>query len=304
MKIVNIIGGLGNQMFQYAFAIALKNQNPEKKVKIDTQLYRFPLIKKYKGNNFYHNGFEIQSIFPNANMPIATFFDLIKVSYCLPNYILYKSARKLLHYRQSEYKQTYKEAYVYDSNALVNKASFYEGYWMSPSYFESCRSEILNAFSFKDFDTEENLKWQSMLVSGSSVTIHVRRGDYVGAENFKDICTLTYYRNAIKEAKRYISNPEFYVFSNDQEWCMSKLSDAFGDSKVSFVANNKGAQSYRDMQLMSLAHCNILANSSFSWWGAYLNQREDHIVFCPEKWVNNLKCDDILLKEWIIISGK
>ena len=290
-------------MFQYAFAVALKKQNPEELVKIDTQLFRFPLVKKIKGNNFYHNGFEIQKIFPNAQIAIATFRDLAKYSYYIPNYILYKSVRRLLHYRKSEYLQTYKEAYIYDPTALTNSASYYEGYWMSPSYFESCRSAILNAFTFRDFDTDENLKWQSLLMLGNSVTIHVRRGDYVGAENFKDICTLTYYRNAINEAKRYILNAEFYVFSNDQEWCMASLNDSFGDSKVVFVSNNKGAQSYRDMQLMSLARCNILANSSFSWWGAYLNQREDHIVFCPSKWVNNLKCEDIILKDWIKISG-
>lgn len=304
MKIVNIIGGLGNQMFQYAFAVALKKQNPEESVKIDTQLFRFPLIRKFKGNNFYHNGFEIQKIFPNAQIAIATFCDLVKNSYYIPNYILYKSVRRLLHYRKSEFLQTYKEAYIYDPTALTNSASYYEGYWMSPSYFESCRRDILDAFTFRDFDTDENAKWQSLLMLDNSVTIHVRRGDYVGAESFKDICTLTYYRNAIREVKRYIASPAFYVFSNDQEWCMNNLGDAFGDSNVSFVSNNKGNQSYRDMQLMSLARCNILANSSFSWWGAYLNQREDHIVFCPEKWVNNLKCDDILLKEWIIISGK
>lgn len=304
MKIVNIIGGLGNQMFQYAFAIALKCQNPEEEVKIDTQLYRCPLKKIYRGNNFYHNGFEVRNIFPKADIPIATFRDLVKYSYFLPNYILYKSLRRFIHYRKSEYKQTYKEAYVYDSNVLVSDASYYEGYWMSPSYFELCRGEILDAFTFKEFDTEENMKWNTTIQSDKSVTIHVRRGDYIGAESFKDICTLAYYRNAIIEVKRYIENPEFYVFSNDQEWCMKNLSDAFGDSKVSFVTNNKGAESYRDMQLMSLARCNILANSSFSWWGAYLNQRDNHIVFCPEKWVNNLKCDNLLLKEWIKISGK
>lgn len=302
MKIVNIIGGLGNQMFQYAFAIALKRQHPDEEVKIDTILYRAPLIKKIKGNNFYHNGYEIQSVFPYALLPQASFLDLIRVSYYIPNYILYKAARKVLPYRKSEFIQTYKDAYIFDPSILNSNASYFEGYWMSPSYFDFCRDEMLKVFCFSEFDTEDNQKLASLLASDNSVTIHIRRGDYVGAESFKDICTLSYYRNAIAEARKQIETPVFFVFSNDQEWCKENLKDEFGDSDVYYVANNKGQESYRDMQLMSLARCNILSNSSFSWWGAYLNQRDNHVVLCPKKWVNNLECEDLLLNEWIKIS--
>ena len=304
MKIVNIIGGLGNQMFQYAFAVTLKERWPEEEVKIDTQLYRFPLKKVYRGNNFYHNGFEIQRIFPNADIPEASMWDLMRVSYYIPNYILYKATRRVLRYRKSELLQTYKNAYIYDAGVLDSDASYFEGYWMNPAYFENKRNALLKAFSFREFNTEENRKWATMLASDKSVTIHVRRGDYVGGETFKGICTLRYYQRAIDEAKHRLAEPEFFVFSNDQEWCMTNLKDAFGDSNVNFIANNKGENSYRDMQLMTLARCNILANSSFSWWGAYLNQREDQIVLCPEKWVNNLKGEGMLLKEWIKISGR
>lgn len=304
MKIVNIIGGLGNQMFQYAFAVALQRKYPEDRVLIDTQLYRSPLLKKYRGNNFYHNGFEIQRIFPNANVPIASFKEVAKVSYFIPNYILNKAIKRVVHHRKSELVQTYKEAYNFNSDVLNSKASYFDGYWMNPSYFVFCRDELLKTFTFRKFDTEDNLKWASLLASDDSVTIHVRRGDYVGAESFKDICTLAYYQDAIREVKKVISNPVFFIFSNDQEWCKANLKDEFGNTRVYFVTNNYGKESYRDMQLMSLSRCNILANSSFSWWGAYLNQRENHVVFCPEKWVNNLKCDDMLLKEWIKISGR
>lgn len=304
MKIVNVIGGLGNQMFQYALAIALKRKYPEDEIKIDTQLYRLLIVKKYRGNNFYHNGFEIQKVFSNANLPIASCLDIMKVSYYIPNYILNKATRRVLCHRKTELIQSYKESYIFNSKVLDSSACYFAGYWMSPFYFDFCREDILETFSFSEFDSDDNRKWASMLVLNNSVTIHVRRGDYIGAENFKDICTLAYYKNAIKEVRKYVAEPEFFVFSNDQKWCMENLKDEFGDSTVYFVSNNKGVQSYRDMQLMSLARCNILANSSFSWWGAYLNQREDHIVFCPEKWVNNLKCEDIILKEWIKISGK
>ena len=302
MKIVNVIGGLGNQMFQYAFAIALKQQHPDEEIKVDTQLYRFPFVKKYKGNNFYHNGYEIRRVFPSARFQIASFSDLVRESYFIPNYILYKAAKRVLPRRKKVLIQTYKDAYVYDSSVLTYDASYFEGYWMNPFYFDFCRAEVLKSFCFKEFDTEENQKWATLLTTDKSVTIHIRRGDYVGAENFKDICTLSYYRDAIAEARKQIENPVFFIFSNDQKWCKENLKDEFGKSDVHYVSNNKGHDSYRDMQLMSLARCNILANSSFSWWGAYLNRRDNQIVFCPEKWVNNLECKDFLLNKWIKIS--
>lgn len=84
MKIVNIIGGLGNQMFQYAFALVLKEKYPGEEVLVDTQLFRFPIVKKYKGNNFYHHGYEIEEAFPSAPLRIASWWQMAKVSYFLP----------------------------------------------------------------------------------------------------------------------------------------------------------------------------------------------------------------------------
>ena len=105
----------------------------------------------------------------------------------------------------------------------------------------------------------------------------------------------------IIEAKKTISSPVFFVFSNDIPWCMENLSDLFDKFQVHYVDNNKGKESYRDMHLMSLGRCNILANSSFSWWAAYLNRREDKIVYVPHKWVNNFDDSDAFVDEWIII---
>lgn len=290
MKIVNVIGGLGNQMFQCAFAIALKENHPFEDVRLDTS--------HFNGYGL-HNGYEISSVFSNFAVPIAEKGAIKELSYYFPNYKFSRIMRRILPRRKTEFVQPYHQAYVYNPDALTNEGNkYYEGYWMSPLYFEKCKDSIVKAYSFKPFDTEENLEYEKLFKESNSVTIHIRRGDYVGAENFKDICTLAYYRNAIKEVKNIIEAPVFFVFSNDQRWCQDNLKDEFGNLKVYFVSNNRGKESYRDMQLMSLARCNILANSSFSWWGAYLNQRNDHWAFCPCKWVNNLEHKDHYIDSW------
>lgn len=303
MKIINIIGGLGNQMFQYAFALALKEKWNDEDVKIDTHHYHYIFSKTFHGNNFYHNGFEIDKIFQNATLEKASPLDIMKVSYYMPNFKLSRVIRKLMPVRSSEYIQPAKDSYCYDEKALKDKThSYFEGYWMAYKYFESCRSRIQEAYAFPAFKTEENIAFAAALAKNNSVSIHVRRGDYIGLGAFANICTLAYYRKSIAIARQHIEQPEFFVFSNDQEWCMENLKEAFDDAPVHFVNNNKGKESYRDMQLMSMAHCNILANSSFSWWGAFLNSREEQIVLAPSKWMNDRDCSSLYSDKWIIVK--
>lgn len=301
MVIVNIIGGLGNQMFQYAFAVAL-NEKHKKKVRIDTHHYHYIFSKTFHGNNFYHNGFEISKIFPNATLKVASPWDIMKVSYYMPNFKISRVIRKIMPTRKSEYIQPAKEAYCFDPNALSSDARYYEGYWMAYKYFEACRERIQEIYSFPQLTTEVNKKYAQILGKNNSVTIHVRRGDYVKLGVFANICTREYYRKAIDIVRRQIDQPEFFVFSNDQGWCVENLKDAFSDAPVHFVDNNRGNESYRDMQLMSMARCNIMANSSFSWWGAFLNAREDQIVVAPSRWMNDRDCSNLYGEKWIKVE--
>ena len=301
MKIVNVIGGLGNQMFQYAFAVALKNINPQEEVFVDIQHYKNAFIKKYHGNNFYHNGYEINKVFPSATIKSAGAWDLMKVSYYIPNQILARAVRRLFPKRKSEFVAD-QQPYIFIPEALsVNGDCYYDGYWMSPLYFNDFRNEIIKEFEFRPFDTKENIELAPLLLRDNSVTIHIRRGDYVGSNTLGGICTLNYYRNAIQEARKIISNPVFFIFSNDSQWCIENLKDEFGNCEVHFISHNKGKESYRDMQLMTMARCTILANSSFSWWGAYLNQRKDHLTYCPNKWHNTMEYKDHYVNGWIKI---
>lgn len=302
MKIVNIIGGLGNQMFQYAFAVAWRCRASREFVYVDTQHYKNAFIKTYHGNNFYHNGYEIDKVFPNASIEPAKAWDLMKVSFYIPNQILARAVRRFCPKRKTEFVAD-QQPYVFLPEALDVKGDcYFDGYWMSPLYFDAYRDEIINEFEFRPFDTKENLDILPLLQKNNSITIHIRRGDYVGSNTLGGICTLSYYRNAIREARKVIDNPVFFVFSNDSQWCIDNLKDEFGNCEVHFVSHNKGKESYRDMQLMSIARCNILANSSFSWWGAYLNQRKDHITYCPDKWHNTMVYNDHYVDGWIKIN--
>lgn len=293
MKIVNIIGGLGNQMFQYAFALRLKHENPSEEVKLDISHF---------GGYGLHNGFELRSVFPSAMLPIATAKDLQRVTWHVPNYKLSRIVRHIFPLRKTEYVQSADACYQFDEKAILQSGNrYYEGYWQSPCFFDKCRGMVLSEFSFRPFDTDQNRYFSSRLVQDNSIAIHVRRGDYVNHPIYKDICTLDYYRKAIVEAKKVINDPEYFVFSNDVQWCKDNLNDLFGKSKVNFVSNNKGTESYRDMQLMSQAECLILANSSFSWWSAYLSSRNDQVVFAPNRWANGFDDADLFPKEWIKI---
>ncbi len=302
MKIVNIKGGLGNQMFQYAFAVALNCKFPDETILIDTQLYKYPFLKTFRGNNFYHNGFEIEKIFPNAKLPIAKWHQLVRFSYYIPNYIISRAIRKIIPKRKSEFIQQSSDSYIYDPHVFSDiSIKYFEGYWLSPLFFNFCKERVLDIFKFRPFDTDANIVLAKMLKNKNSVTIHIRRGDYLNNPLFQGICSLNYYRNSINQVKKNIETPHFFIFSNDQVWCKNNLSDVIGKDEVTFVNNNNGVNSYRDMQLMSLARCNIIANSSFSWWGAYLNQRADHIVYAPGKWINGMACDDAYDEGWIKI---
>ena len=141
--------------------------------------------------------------------------------------------------------------------------------------------------------------------NSDSISIHVRRGDYVEAPAFVNICTDLYYQRAIEKALSYCEKPKVIVFSNDIDFC-KKLFETYAKAiEFHYVNNNHGQNSFRDMQLMTFAKINIIANSSFSWWGAWLNVRKDsHYTITPEPWVNYTDSLDMIPEEWIKISGR
>lgn len=147
------------------------------------------------------------------------------------------------------------------------KDSYYFGYWTSYKYFEDIMQDIRRDFTFIPVLDVANQKLSNMIQSCNSVSLHIRRGDYLLEKNtmYRGICTEGYYENAIKYVQANVDNPFFFVFSNDIEWCRKNVRV----DNVVFVDINHGVDSYKDMQLMSICKHNIIANSTFSLWGDF-----------------------------------
>lgn len=302
MKIVNITGGLGNQMFQYAFAIALKQKYPNEEVYIDIQHYKSLFFKKFKGINL-HNGYEINRIFLNADLPVARLSQLSRLSYYIPNYILSRVGRKILPIRKTEYIPPYNMNYSYDTNALnITGDCYYEGYWQSVQYFTEIK-EILRRVYAHSEPNDFNRDLITKLLSENSVGLHVRRGDYLAEPEFNGICNINYYKKGIKEIMKDGKKHSFYIFSNDIQWCKQNIAPLVDNCKIEYVIENIGKNSCWDMFLMQYCKDLIIANSSFSWWGAFLNKNANKVI-APYPWLNR-DCDiDIYEDNWIKIGNQ
>lgn len=288
MKIVNILGGLGNQMFQYAFALALKAEFPDEAIKLNTQCFRgYPL----------HNGLEIDSLFP-VDFEFARFQDLCKVSYPWVHYKFWQIGRKILPKRDSmAWDYEFKGKFDYQ---MISKKKYFDGYWQAPKFFEKHRNSILKVIKFPTIKDEKNSEAISFIKKEKTAFIHIRRGDYVNHPKYGGICTEDYYKNAIHKIRWEYGYSRFLIFSNDQDWCKKNLAEYLENAEVRYVDWNKGKSSYVDMQLMSLCDGGIIANSSFSWWGAWLGPQK--LILAPEKWCNVPgHRDDTIPNGWIRI---
>ena len=290
MKIVNIIGGLGNQLFQYAFALILKTKYADEEVKIDLHHFNhYPL----------HNGYELDQIF-KCDLPVATSTDIRSLSYYIPNYKLSRIARRLLPRKSTEFIET--TFGKYDAAVLeFNGDCYFEGYWQAAQYFNEYRNTVLDAYQFKPFDRQINLQCAEDMMNTNSVAVHVRRGDYLKDPTYGNICTIEYYQKAFEYTIKNLHNANFYIFSNDIEWCQQKFQSLLSGHKITYINWNTGRESYRDIQLMTYAKYLIVANSSFSWWGSFLNNREDKTVIAPHKWINKEEASDIQDRSWLLI---
>jgi hypothetical protein len=285
MKIVKVLGGLGNQMFQYSFYKSL--QERFNTIKVD--------LSEFK-NYQLHNSYELGRIF-NISVEESTFLSNLLIGSANRD-LISRVTKKLIGLRSSYYEQS--SPSVFDPNIYTNLANCYlDGYWQNERYFKNIEQQIRKDFAFPKLKDSKNQRLLEKVSQGISVSIHVRRGDYVDHPLLGNICTEEYYQLAVNYFSEQYDGVKYIVFSNDQTWCKNNL-NIKGTS--TYVDWNVQEDSFKDMQLMSYCTHNIVANSSFSWWGAWLNSNMDKKVIAPKRWFNTShNINDIVPGEWTII---
>lgn len=265
MIVVRVRGGLGNQLFQYAAGLALaRHHNTD--LKLDLYFY-----KKHPYRKFELDKFKIPVVHA-SRQEVHTFTGSNPV-------IRYLNKRENYFHCPRVFSQPH---YHYYEDFFQLPAPLYlNGYWQSEKYFTSVQKEVQEFYRPQAIDGV-NLELIEKLKGIESVSLHVRIGDYAAAEykSFFGGLTPAYYQQAIQFIKKRTSSPVFFVFSDDIEWCKKNLQL----ENVNYVAHNRGENSYNDLVLMSHCKHNIMANSSFSWWGAWLNQNASKVVVAPREW--------------------
>lgn len=297
MLVVCVGDGLGNQLFQYAFYLQLKKRYPDNIVKVD--------ICNYYGSVNDHNGYELERIFGLKLSECSEWEARILADY---NYNIRKKHRiinQLYKLRSIIYGP--KETYITQDDPTVfyddiyNLSSLHSymlrGNWINEKYFEDVKEELINTLCFPEITDSENLNIMKEINQSNSVSLHIRRGDYVGSSMLK--LEDDYYLNAVNyiAKKTGDKNMRLFVFSDDSEYVKKHFKYL---KNAVFVTNNKGNNSFRDMQLMSMCKHNIIANSTFSFWGAYLNSNKEKIVIAPKK-AANFYINPFACSEWILM---
>jgi hypothetical protein len=287
MIITKLIGGLGNQMFQYAAARQLAEMHHQP-LKLDVTGFQGYALRKYELN---HLGIHAE---------IATDSELSAFKGC--NYVtayLRRSFGRSWPYRNRVIRERF---FQYDPAIAKFGGNIYlEGYWQSEKYFQRIKDIIRQEFMVCHEPDSRNKALAAEIAEVNAVSLHVRRGDYVTdtvTSLYHGTCTLEYYRRAVARIAANVTEPHFFVFSDDSEWAQKNLRLDFPST---FVTHNGAEKSYEDLRLMTLCKHHITANSSFSWWGAWLNNSAGKIVIAPDKWFNRKELDtsDLLPSEWL-----
>lgn len=292
MIIVNLVGGLGNQMFQYACARALAT---ELKLPLRATVDMF-------GAYTFHNGFELERVF-SLVLSVAQPTELQRMIGALRASPTVRRALASMMLSPLRGARFIAEPHYHYWDGLSDRArvgGYLQGYWQSERYFSSHAATIRSDFTFRQPPTGHNAELARIILDSLAVSVHVRRGDYVTDAKTRSVhgtCTPEYYFKAIESVRRRAPEARLFAFSDDPRWVTEVLARRYPDLMV--VDHNGGESSYNDMRLMSLCRHHIIANSSFSWWGAWLNSRPDKIVIAPRQWfANGTDTRDLLPSTW------
>lgn len=293
MIVIKINGGLGNQLQQYAMYDKLRSMG--KDVKVDISWFRKDMGQTAKRN------LELD-YFPGIVYEACTEQEVLDI---LGKRDIFCKVLEKLHLKE---KNLYVEYQMYDKEIFCLDNKVLEGYWACEGYWADRIPELRKQLIFPKSDNPENEKMLEKIRNTEAVSIHIRRGDYLNPENqaiYGGICTEEYYEKAISYIEEKIVNPHFFIFSDDGEYAKK----TYTKDNYTVVDINHGRDSFFDMYLMGCCKHNICANSTFSFWGARLNENPDKLMIRPLKQRNT--CDwyvaeimKQLWDNWIMIDEK
>jgi len=283
MVIINLKGGLGNQMFQYAFGRALSVKN-NSELKLD--IHSLGRAREI-GNIYRPYGLALF----NINQNLASLSDI--ETHRKPVNLLTRIKSRIKNTLWGDQTNLFKPEYLNQTGNI-----YLDGYFQSPRYFEKVRPILLNEFTLASPLLEYGSKILDQIKSSQSASLHVRRGDYLSNITVKKRfgpCSKDYYLRAVSKVKAEIKGVKFFVFSDDIAWVKTNLEL----SEDTVYVSNPILKDAEELSLMSSCQHNIIANSSFSWWGAWLNQNLNKLVIAPTPWFDTIDYDPQLLpKSW------
>ena len=293
MIVVTLGGGLGNQLFQYTMGRLLSLKQSQS-LKLYTSNFQ------YEDRSYKLSYFNVEENFATEEEVER----LIGVYYS--NSLYAKTHRKF-----ARLIPKYKKSYFIENENWVHEPAVFkiscnvllEGFWQHHSYYKNLSPRILDELTLKkQFLHHNNQVLKNIEEDYSSVSVHIRRGDYlsdINNFNFFGVMGMEYYKNAINYMLSKIRHPTFYIFSDDLNWVKSNLAL---NVEMVFVDIDNGTKDYLELNAMAKCRHNIIANSSFSWWGAFLNKNENKIVIGPKSWVVNEELNHkihILFPNWV-----
>lgn len=291
MIVAHLDGGLGNQMFQYAFGLQVARTHGTQ-LFLDLSSYQAKPAHGYLLNRFAIQAVEATNSlvdrFPRKYLPVA------HKQRALPDWLRWSSLRRV---REKPFGFQSKYLATSDNSFLV-------GYWQSDKYFADTRSELIKHFQLVEKPSLRSQQVAAQMAACDSLAVHIRRGDYVSNSEAAKIYVnlpLSYYEHSIDDFARQRKKVEVFVFSNDHAWCREQLRTTL---PIHFVDHNSPSQAHEDLWLLTQAAGCVIANSTFSWWGAYLNQRENNQVYAPQHWFQpgTLDGSNLLCKSWQLMD--
>ncbi|MBP5385739.1 MAG: alpha-1,2-fucosyltransferase [Lachnospiraceae bacterium] len=310
MIIVRFTSGLGNQMFQYNLYRLMQEIYPDTEVKADLTWFHA---------NDDHHGYELEKCFAHDGSGFsickATYGEIFRVTGLLPNMSAkhgpaFERFRRYPNRILRIFTQKKRKPYILDRltqdityeqimHLDVSKDWYLIGFWIEECYFGKRVKSLQKELVFDDAYDETNAKLIGTIREENAVSIHVRRGDYLTTYAGQFSCLgREYYEQAVAKIRETCSNPRFYIFSDDSDFVKDEF--VWLADKV-IVSHNTGAQSFRDMQLMSTCRHNIIANSTFSMWAAILNRNPDHVTIYPAAYLTDEDTEQHFLPGWIRI---